>query len=232
MPAVIRAGTIRWTKGDLVKVRDLMTRDVLTLTPETPLKRAAELLARERISGAPVVDDAGRVVGVVSEADVLVKASAEAPRSGLLGWLLEPAPDYHDKIAATLVEEAMSAPVVTIAPDRGVHEAASLMIDENVNRLPVIDNQELVGILTRADIVRAFTRTDAQIADEIRDEILERTLWVEPGKVTMQVVDGAVLLVGEVESEADAELLPVLVARVPGVVSVRSSLRARAMAVR
>jgi CBS domain-containing protein len=228
MPAGTRTGTIRWTKGDPVKVRDLMTRDVLTLTPETPLKRAAELLARERISGAPVVDDDGRVVGVLSEADVLVKASAVAPRSGLLGWLLEPAADYHDKIAATRVEEAMSTPVVTIAPDRGVHEAASLMIDLSVNRLPVIEDRELVGIVTRADIVRAFTRTDAQIADEIRGEILERTLWVEPGKVTMQVVDGTVLLVGELESEADAELLPVLVARVPGVVSVRASLRARA----
>jgi CBS domain-containing protein len=124
----------------------------------------------------------------------------------------------------------MSTPVVTIAPDRGVHEAASLMIDLSVNRLPVIEDRELVGIVTRADIVRAFTRTDAQIADEIRGEILEQTLWVEPGMVTMQVVDGAVLLAGEVESEADAELLPVLVARVPGVVSVRASLRARATA--
>jgi len=211
-----------------VKVRDLMTRDVLTLTADTPLKRAAELLARERISGAPVVDDVGRVVGVLSEADVLVKASAEAPRSGLLGWLLEPAPDYYGKFAATRVGEAMSAPAVTIPPDRGVHEAASLMIDESVNRLPVVDDGALVGIVTRADVVRAFTRTDAQIAEEIRGEILERTLWVEPGKVTLLVVDGAVHLEGEVESEADAELLPVLVGRVPGVVSVRAVLRARA----
>ena len=213
-----------------MKVRDLMSRDVLTLTPETPLKRAAELLARERISGAPVVDDAGRVVGVLSEADVLVKASAEVPRSGLLAWLLEPAPDYYDKIAATRVEEAMSAPAVTIGPDRGVHEAASLMIDESVNRLPVVDDEALVGIVTRADVVRAFTRTDGEIAAEIRGEILERTLWVEPGKVSMEVVDGAVQLEGEVDSDADAELLPVLVARVPGVVSVRASLRTRATA--
>ncbi len=230
MPVPDGAGTIGRTKGDLVKVRDLMSREVLTLTAETPLKRAAELLARERISGAPVVDDDGLVVGVLSEADVLVKASAAAPRSGLLGWLLEPAPDYHDKIAATRVDEAMSAPAVTIAPDRGVHEAASLMIDESVNRLPVVEDGMLVGIVTRADVVRAFTRTDAELADEIRGEILERTLWVDPGKVTMAVVDGAVRLEGEVDSEADAELLPVLVARVPGVVSVSASLRTRATA--
>lgn len=126
----------------------------------------------------------------------------------------------------------MSAPAVTIAPDRGVHEAASLMIDESVNRLPVVDDGALVGIVTRADVVRAFTRTDAEIAEEILGEIFERTLWVEPGRITMEVVDGAVVLEGEVESEADAELLPVLVARVPGVVSVRASLHARATAVR
>jgi predicted transcriptional regulator len=169
---------------------------------------------------------------VLSEADVLVKASATASRSGLLAWLLEPAPDYYDKIAATRVDEAMSAPAVTIAPDRGVHEAASLMIDESVNRLPVVDDGELVGIVTRADVVRAFTRTDSEIVNEIRGEILERTLWVKPGMVNMEVVDGAVRLEGELESEADAELLPVLVARVPGVVSVSASLQARATGAR
>lgn len=213
-----------------MKVHDLMSRDVLTVTPETPLKEAAALLARKGISGVPVVDDAGRVVGVFSEADVLAKASAEAPRSGLLAWLVEPTPDLHDKIAATTVDEAMSAPAVTIGPNRQVHQAAALMIGESVNRLPVVDDGALVGIVTRADVVRAFTRTDAEIADEIREEILARTLWIEPGKVTMEVVDGIVRLEGEVDSEADAELLPVFVARVPGVVSVRTTLRTRATA--
>jgi osmotically-inducible protein OsmY len=104
------------------------------------------------------------------------------------------------------------------------------MIEESVNRLPVVDDGTLVGIVTRADIVRAFTRTDDEIAEEIREEILARTLWIEPGKVTMEVVDGIVRLEGEVDSEADAELLPVFVARVPGVVSVRTTLRTRATA--
>lgn len=212
-----------------MKVSDLMSRDVLTVTTDTPLKEAAELLARKGISGLPVVDESGAVVGVLSEADVVVKAGSEAPRTGLLGWLVEPDFDFHDKIAAKTVGEAMSAPAVTISPGKQVHEAARLMVSESVNRLPVVEDGKLVGIVTRADIVRAFTRTDAEIAEEIREEILRRTLWIEPGMVTADVVDGAVRLEGEVETEADMELLPVFVSRVPGVVSVEANLRPRAV---
>ena len=210
-----------------MKVRDLMSVEVLTTTPEAPLKEAAALLAERRISGVPVVDGNGAVVGVLSEADILVKTGGALPRSGLLGWLLEPDFDLQDKIGARTVGEAMSAPAVTITPGRQVHDAAALMIAESVNRLPVVEDGALVGILTRADVVRAFTRTDAEIADEIREEILRRTLWLEPGAVSMDVVEGAVQIEGEVETEADAELLPVFVARVPGVVSVRANVRAR-----
>lgn len=101
------------------------------------------------------------------------------------------------------------------------------MVTENVNRLPVIEDGKLSGILTRADVVRAFTRSDAEIAEEINGEILRRTFWLEPGRVTATVTDGHVLLTGEVETEADAEILPTLVARVPGVVSVEAELRSR-----
>ncbi len=213
-----------------MKVRDLMSVEVLTTTPETPLKEAAALLAERRISGVPVVDGSGAVVGVLSEADILVKAGGSHPRGGLLGWLLEPDFSLQDKIGARTVGEAMSAPAVTITPGRLVHEAAALMMSESVNRLPVVEDGVLMGILTRADVVRAFTRTDAEIADEIREEILRRTLWLEPGAVSMEVVEGAVHIEGEVETAADAELLPVFVARVPGVVSVRTDIRARTAA--
>jgi CBS domain-containing protein len=228
MPLRSRVVTMRGTKGDVMKVSDLMSRDVLTAAPDTSLKEAAALLSRRGISGLPVVDDAGAVVGVLSEADILVKAGGEARRGGVLGWLVEPSLSLHEKISARTVGEAMSAPAITIGPGRPVHEAAAVMVAESINRLPVVEDEELVGILTRADVVRAFTRTDAEIADEIREEVLRRTLWLEPGKVSMDVVDGAVRLEGEVESEADAELLPVFVARIPGVVSVRTRVRARA----
>ena len=213
-----------------MKVVELMTRDVATVTPETSLRDAASLLATRNISGVPVVDASGTVVGVFSEADILAKVSGERPRGGLLGWLLEADVALDDKIRARTVGEAMTAPVITIAPTRPVHEAAARMVSESVNRLPVVEDGNLVGIVTRADLVRAFTRTDAEIAGEIETEILRRTLWLEPGAVTVTVTDGTVRLEGEVETETDAELLPVFVARVPGVVSVDATLTSRTQA--
>lgn len=210
-----------------MRVADLMTTDVVTVTPETPLRDAAALLAEKKISGLPVVDARGRVVGVLSEADIVAKAGGPARERRLLGWLLESDVDLADKIAARTVGDAMSAPAVTIDAERRIHEAAKVMAAEGINRLPVVDGERLVGIITRADVVRAFARSDREIAEEIEEEILRRTLWLEPGSVTVTVENGTVTLEGEVESDADAELLPVFVSRVPGVVSVQANIHAR-----
>jgi CBS domain-containing protein len=210
-----------------MKVSDLMTTGVVSVNPTMALRDAAAVLVEKRISGMPVVNDESEVVGVLSEADILVKAGGSHTRNRLLGWLLEPDFGAEDKIRAETVGEAMSSPALTIGSHRPVHEAARLMVAEGVNRLPVIEDGKLVGILTRADVVRAFTRSDAEIGEEIRSEILRRTFWLEPGRVTVLVVDGNVSIEGEMETEADCEVLPALVARVPGVVSVHADLRSR-----
>jgi CBS domain-containing protein len=212
-----------------MKVRDVMSRDVITVTPAMTLKEAAGLLVQHRISGVPVVDEDGDVVGVLSEADVLVKEGGGPRRDGLLGWLFEPDDAVRDKLGARTVGEAMTTPPLTVGPQAPVHKAAARMVQDEVNRLPVVDEAgRIVGIVTRADLVRAFTRSDDEILDEIRSEILRRTLWLEPGAVQVRVDGGAVELTGEVETETDAELLPRLVERVPGVVSVNADLQARA----
>jgi CBS domain-containing protein len=213
-----------------MKVQDLMTRDVTTVTPTTSLRDAAVLLARDGISGMPVVSATGEVIGVLSEADIVAKAGGEVARNRLLGWLLESDLGLDDKIRAETVGDAMSAPALTISPKRPVHEAARLMVSENVNRLPVVEKGKLTGIVTRADIVRAFTRSDAELVEEIRDDILRRTFWLEPGSVTVSVVEGHVTLRGEVETEADEELLPHFVSRVPGVIAVDADITSRAKA--
>ena len=213
-----------------MKVRELMTTDVVTVTPETTLKEAAGLLVRHRISGVPVVDAGGDVLGVLSEADILVKeggASGERRHDGMLGWLFETDRALEDKLAAKTVGEAMTSPAITVRSNTPVHKAASRMVEDGINRLPVLHNGRLVGIVTRADLVRAFTRSDDEIADEIQNEILRRTLWLEPGAVTVSVADGAVEVAGEVETETDAELLPLFIQRVPGVVSVKAAITAR-----
>ena len=208
-----------------MKIEDVMTRAVRTVEPGTPLKRVAEILSELGVSGLPVVED-GRVVGVVSEQDILVKERAENPaRRGLLGLLLDGAAEVELKLHATTAGEAMTAPAITIAPGRPVAEAAARMIDERINRLPVVDDAgNLVGIVTRADLVRAFVRSDEEIRREIREEIIFRTLWIPPERVSVTVEKGAVTLAGQVETKGDAELLPVFVQRVPGVVSVESRL--------
>jgi CBS domain-containing protein len=208
-----------------MRVRQLMTENVVTVEPDASLRDAAALLVQHRISGLPVVSG-GKVVGVLSEGDIVMKTSGGNERGGLLAWLFDVDID-SERIAARTVSDAMSSPVVTIAPSRPVHEAARLMIDDGVNRLPVVDEGRLLGIVTRADIVRAFTRSDAELADEIRDDILRKTFWAEPGSVRVAVSEGRVSLAGEVETEADMEMLPLFVSRVPGVVSVSADLHAR-----
>jgi CBS domain-containing protein len=212
-----------------MKISDLMTRDVSTVTPATPLKEAAAVLARRGISGLPVVDADGLVVGVLSEADVVVKQSGPREQhGGLFAWLVEPPdPTLPAKLEATTAGEAMTSPAVTIAPERPVRDAAVRMLDADVNRLPVVDGDgRLVGIVSRGDLVRAFTRSDDEIRREIEGDVLRRTLWIDdPSAIRVSVENGIVKLEGSVATEADAELLPRFVQQVPGVVSVTAELR-------
>lgn len=212
-------------KGGPMKVKELMTTDVRTVTVETPLKEVAAILAGEGISGLPVCDG-GRVVGVVSEADILFKERPRPRRrSGPLAWFLDAdAFDAAMKGAARTAGEAMTEPPITIGPDRAVAEAARLMIERNVNRLPVVKGDVLVGIVTRADLVRAFTRSDEEIALEIREDLLRQALWVEPEAIAVTVSEGEVQLAGQLEGRSDVQLLETLVRRVPGVVAVSSEL--------
>ncbi|HUP31893.1 MAG TPA: CBS domain-containing protein [Gaiellaceae bacterium] len=208
-----------------MRVQEIMTTDVLTIGPEAPLKDVARILVEHRVSGIPVCDIERRVLGVVSEGDILYKSQARDGRGGALAWLLDSgSASAAAKAAARTVDEAMTAPAITISPLRSVDEAARLMTEHGVNRLPVVAGGELVGIVTRADLVRAFTRSDAAIRDEIVEELLERTLWLEPGAVHVGVVGGHVRLAGRLQTRSDASLLERLVSRVAGVVSVEPEL--------
>jgi CBS domain-containing protein len=206
-----------------------MTTEVLTVGTGTPLKDAAALLAQHRISGLPVVDDERRVLGVLSEGDILYKETDAPDRKSFLERVLAPGNGAFElKLAARTVGEAMTAPALTIGPRRPVTEAATTMIEEGVNRLPVVDHEDrLMGIITRADLVRAFVRSDQEIETEIREDVFRRILWLEPEQLTIVVSGGEVELTGQVETKVDAEMIPEFVQRVPGVVGVLSKLRWR-----
>ena len=212
-----------------MKVQDVMTIDVATIGPDALLKDAAIELVRRKISGMPVVDDDGNVLGVLSETDILAKEGDEHHNSGFLRWLVDPAdPWITARFDAVTVGDAMSAPARTIAPNRPIAEAATFMLDEDVNRLPVVDaDGMLVGVVSRGDLVRAFARTDEEIRAEIEEDVIRKVMWLSPAAVDVTVTDGVVTLEGEVATEADAELLPTFARRVPGVVDVSSSLTHR-----
>ena len=146
-----------------MRIENVMTRAVITVPPGASLKEAARLLVEMRISGLPVVDSDGTVLGVLSEADMLVQARGARRGGGPLAWFIDPL-DISDrlKLAASVVAEAMTAPPVTIESGRTIAAAAELMIERGINRLPVVDLGKLVGIVTRNDLVRAFVGTDAE----------------------------------------------------------------------
>jgi CBS domain-containing protein len=213
-----------------MKVEDVMTKDPITIGPKTPLKDVADILVAKGISGLPVVGVAGEPLGVISEADLLVKAAGPEPEArGPFGWrwLLHGVPndESRPKLATRTAGEAMSSPAIRIRPDCSVAEAARLMIDKQVNRLPVVDDYgRVTGIVTRADLVRIYSRSDQQIRREIQQDVVAGLLWIDPARVSVVVIRGDATLSGQLDTKTDAELLPRLVERVPGVVSVTSEL--------
>lgn len=210
----------------VMRVEDVMTAEVATVKPEASLKDAARELTGRRISGMPVVDDDGRVIGVISEADVLAKEEPEQePRAGAIARLLDRGREEPAGLGARVVREAMTSPAITIEPHWPVAMAAEQMIEGGVNRLPVVQQGRLVGIVTRADLVRAFARSDEQIAGDIREMVaLQQELWRDQQPVELRIEVGEVTLAGEVRWRDEAILLPKMVRTVPGVVSVRSEL--------
>jgi CBS domain-containing protein len=115
----------------------------------------------------------------------------------------------------------MSAPAVTVQPGTSLTGAAKVMDDERVKRLPVVDERDrLLGIVSRADLLRVFARPDPEIAGDVVDEVLGRTLWVDPGRVQVTVRDGVVTLDGQADRRSTADLAVKLTQGVPGVVEV------------
>ena len=210
------------------RVADLMTPRVVTVPPELPLKEAAAILVEHGISGMPVVR-ADAVVGVLSEADIVTAEQGARPaRKRSLGWIVRgEGATVATRLAALATGDAMSSPAITIEPWRSAASAAALMTSRGIKRLPVLRDGELVGIVTRSDLVRAFARPDEEIEREIRDRIVLHEFWQVPDEVRVSVEGGHVTLSGTVDGEIVVEALPEEVQRMPGVVAVTSTLRNR-----
>ncbi|MCU0280630.1 MAG: CBS domain-containing protein [Acidimicrobiia bacterium] len=209
-----------------MKVRDIMTTDPVKVTADTRLREAARLMVRHRVSGLPVVDEGGKLIGILSEGDFIRR---EAGRDRPHGVSLLDAVFGEGElqpVGAETVAEIMTRSVVTITPEASVGEAARVMGRRNVKRLPVVDLEgELIGIVSRADVVGAFTKPDDVIEDEVREDLIRRLLFLDPELVEVSVSDGVVTLEGELENRTEAHLLEELSRRIAGVVRVESRLR-------
>jgi CBS domain-containing protein len=202
-----------------------MITKVVTASPSTPFKRLVQLLAVNRIGGVPVVDEDGRVLGVVSEGDLLLKQ--EYPRDhepGLAARLLH----HADQARAhgTVARDFMSSPATTIGEDATLGQAARLMDARHIKRLPVVDEPgRLVGIVSRADLLRVFLRSDAEIKAEILTGVIRRKMAMDPGRFFVDVDRGVVTLEGSCERRGLIPTLVQLIYGVDGVVHVDERLR-------
>lgn len=206
-----------------MRIEQIMTRDVVSVPPEMSLKDVARALAARGISGVPVCDPSGVVLGVVTEADILRKEEGVDPTLGrTMTWVANHLDGELAKVGARTAAEAMTAPALTVRPGQSTADAARLMVDRRINRLPVVVEGRLVGVVSRADLVRAFSRSDDDIEREIREDVLLRVMLMNPAGFGVYVHDGSVSLSGQVASRDDARMLVRCVRRVPGVVDVRA----------
>jgi CBS-domain-containing membrane protein len=190
-----------------------MTTDVITVSPQTGIRDAARLMFRNRVSGLPVVTLGGALTGIITEADFL-RLEVERQEGGT---------DFGEDVGAV-----MSAGVVTTGPDTSIYEAAKIMTFQDIKRLPVVDEeQHLLGIISRADIVSIFTRPDDIIEDEIREDLIRRVLFVDPDQLDVEVSNGVVTFFGGIGTRNEARLLEELTSRLDGVLRVESRLEWR-----
>ncbi|MEV6246751.1 CBS domain-containing protein [Streptomyces sp. NPDC051742] len=205
-------------------VFEVMTHDVVTAAPQTPFKQIARLFADHDVSAVPVVDPDRRLLGVVSEADLL-RATAELPdlegRSAGVRFLSRERGLPDAETAAQL----MTSPAITAQPNWNLVETARTMHRKGVKRLPVTDETgRLVGIISRADLLRPFLRGDTAIRDEIEHDVLGETLRLAPDTIRVTVDDGVVTLTGRVDERADVPVIMRLCRSVDGVVALHESI--------
>jgi CBS domain-containing protein len=209
------------------RVKDVMTTQVVWVEQDTPFAAIAAALHQYRVSAFPVLNRAGQVIGLVSEADLLAKLAlggGDDHVPGMIGGIL-----HHqqlEKARAITAGDLMTAPAVTIAPGDIVQDAARLMYLHRVRHLPVVDaDNHLVGIISRADVLSAFSRPDEAIRQEVMADVALDESPADPDAIEVAVKDGIVTLTGMAETPEAAHGIIRRVRHIQGVVAVRDRLR-------
>jgi CBS domain-containing protein len=219
-----------------MKARDVMVSPVISVTPATSVKEVAKTFLQQRISAVPVVDDAGKLVGIVSEGDLLHRAEAGTERRHSW-WLLGLIGDYalaseFIKAHSRKVADVMTTRVITAAPDAALHEIAALLEKNSIKRVPIVDNGQLVGIVSRANLIQAVASArnglDLPLSDTaIRDKVLAKLKvqpWAHTALLNITVNGGIVDLWGITQSDTERRAILVAAETTPGVCAVNDNM--------
>lgn len=220
-----------------MQVRDVMVSPVITVTRSATVQNVAKILLEKRISAVPVIDDAGKVIGIVTEGDLIRRAEAGTERRDswwvrFLAGEAAIAADYV-KSHARRVEDVMTTDVATATPEMPLHEIATLLEERGIKRVPVVNEHgNLVGIISRANLIQLIASTrpnlemsppDSTIRDRLLDD-LKKQSWAHPHRLNVAVINGTVDLWGFVESDTERKAIRVFAENVPGVVAVNDHL--------
>lgn len=206
-------------------VRDAMTRRVLVVEESAPFKEIVGLMQEHGVSALPVLDGSQRLLGIVSEADLLLKEEHAAGDGSLRVFQRRRRRVERAKAEGVVAGELMTRNVVTIDDEASLAQAARVMREHGVKRLPVVDGKgNLLGIVSRADLLRVFLRPDDEITLDVESALIGPTRWVEPGRIRVGVADGVATLEGRAELRSQIPMLVGIAQTVDGVVDVEARL--------
>ncbi len=223
----------------MLTAADVMTTDVITVSPETPVRDIAALLHSKRISGVPVVDTAGQILGIVTEGDLILREAivGEHRRSWWLTLFDDPtvlARDYA-KSHGRNARDIMTTPIISVGPAATLAEIAKLLERHRIKRVPVIESNKLIGIIARSNLLQALAAADVSrpaVRDDraIREQLLaelQKQPWVHMALKNVVVQDGVVSLWGMVSTEDERRALRIATENVPGVKGVEDHLTSK-----
>ena len=216
-----------------MKVKDVMTPDVIAVGPDAPIHKAARLMVDHGVSGLPVVDERGAVVGIISEGDLIVRQKGLERRPW---WKLffddaEALAREYQKKAGAIVGDVMTRDVISVSPELPIGSAALLFEKHRVRRLPVVADGQLVGIVSRGDLIKALAAappagarlSGAALVDEMRARLARET-WTSPHALVITASDGVLSFYGLVWSEAERSAIETMARGIEGCTGVENHL--------
>lgn len=214
----------------------VMTSPILTISPGASLRQAIEMMLEKRVSGLPVVNEIGQLVGIISEGDLLHRSElgTEKHRSKWLDFLLGPGRSASDYIQShsRRVSDVMTTDIVTVAETTPLEEVVQIMEKRRIKRVPVVRDGGVSGIVTRSDLLRAFLKMSAARETAISDDEIQKKIydtieqegWAPAGSIHVKVADGHVTLVGTIFGEPERDAIRVCAENQPGVTSVSDDM--------